>query len=303
MQVRVHRRNRRRTRIGAVLALLLAVAAIATYAVIPKPASVPDLRGRSVSDARVTLKREGLKLGNTSEVYSDVVAKGSIVRTEPPMHTKVKDGTVIDISVSRGAQLFLVPPVVKKQLDEAKAMMSGVGFSLQVASEEYNDTVPKGAVASITPDEARAKRGTSFAAVVSKGPPPVTVPDTSGLSASNARTAIEGAGLVFAEDDQYSDTVDQGTSMSSTPAGGSSAPKGSTVTVVVSKGPRPFPMPNFVGMSVSGAKAKAKSSGLVVRNTYAVPGSGKPSGQVQGQNPPAGTNVRKGTGIDLYYST
>jgi eukaryotic-like serine/threonine-protein kinase len=75
------------------------------------------------------------------------------------------------------------------------------------------------------------------------------------------------------------------------------------VTVSVSKGPRPFPMPDLVGMQLSAAKAKATSLGLVVRNTYAVPGSGKPHGQVQGQNPPAGTNVRKGTSIDLYYST
>ena len=62
-------------------------------------------------------------------------------------------------------------------------------------------------------------------------------------------------------------------------------------------------MPNFVGMSLKAAKAKAASMGLVVQNAYAVPGSGKPSGQVQGQNPPSGTPVRKGTAVSLYYAT
>jgi beta-lactam-binding protein with PASTA domain len=80
------------------------------------------------------------------------------------------------------------------------------------------------------------------------------------------------------------------------------APKGSTITAVVSKGPRPFPMPNLVGSKRADARARATSLGLVVRNEYPVPGSGKAKGAVQGQNPPAGTSVRKGTPIDIYYS-
>ena len=72
--------------------------------------------------------------------------------------------------------------------------------------------------------------------------------------------------------------------------------------VIVSKGPKPFPVPNFVGLTLKAAKQEAASLGLVVRNTYAVPGSGKPSGQVQGQNPPEGTPVRKGTAVDFYYA-
>ena len=44
-------------------------------------------------------------------------------------------------------------------------------------------------------------------------------------------------------------SVDEGVVISSSPAGGGTAPKGSTVDVFVSKGPRPFPMPNFVGRS------------------------------------------------------
>jgi serine/threonine-protein kinase len=123
------------------------------------------------------------------------------------------------------------------------------------------------------------------------------------MTADKAKAALDAAGLVFVENDVFSDTVDAGTVISSDPAGGSSAPKGSNITASVSKGPRPFAMPNLVGLQVSAAKAKAHELGLVVRNTYAVPGSGKPHGQVQGQNPPAGTNVRKGTPIDLYYST
>jgi serine/threonine-protein kinase len=130
----------------------------------------------------------------------------------------------------------------------------------------------------------------------------VAVPAVKGLSAANAKSKLEGAGFVYSPSATFSDTVDEGIAIDSDPGGGEQAPKGSKVTVYVSKGPRPFPMPNLVGMQLGDAKAKAKSLGLVVRNAYPVPGSGKPAGQVQGQNPTAGASVRKGSPIDLYYS-
>jgi beta-lactam-binding protein with PASTA domain len=62
-------------------------------------------------------------------------------------------------------------------------------------------------------------------------------------------------------------------------------------------------MPELAGKQLEEAKKLAKDRGLVVKNEYPVPGSGKPKGEVQGQNPPAGTSVRKGSTIDLYYAT
>ena len=43
-------------------------------------------------------------------------------------------------------------------------------------------------------------------------------------------------------------------------------------------------------------------SGLDIRNEYADPGSGKPAEEEQRQNPTAGSTVRKGSPVDLYYS-
>jgi eukaryotic-like serine/threonine-protein kinase len=128
------------------------------------------------------------------------------------------------------------------------------------------------------------------------------VPNVQGKTPGQAKTALENAGFVHASREDFSASVPSGTVIGSEPAGGTEAPKGSTITAVVSKGPRPFPMPDLVGMARGAAKEKARSLGLVIRNEYPVPGSGKPKGTVQGQNPVAGTNVRKGTGIDLYYS-
>jgi serine/threonine-protein kinase len=301
-QARLHRRKRRRFRYVAAIAAVLAIAAVAAYAVMPKPATVPDVRGSSLAEAQAAIKRGGLELGDVTRVYHDVAPEGTVVGTDPDPGTAVKEDVAITLLVSRGPQLFDVPDVKGKPIEDAKIAMSQAGFALSVGSERYDDNVPKGAVISYGPPRERAKRGTSFTAVVSKGPELVAVPNVAGKTAAQARAVIEDASFSYAESSDFSDEVAQGKAIRTSPAAGEMAPKGSTITVVVSKGPRPFPMPDFVGMRLAAAKSKATQLGLVVRNEYAVPGSGKPHGTVQGQNPPPQTSVRKGTPIDLYYA-
>jgi serine/threonine-protein kinase len=300
LQTRLHRRRRIRFRIVALIALMLAGAMVTAYAVMPKARAVPNVRGESIGDARASIERAGLRLGTTTEVFHDTVPRGEIVDVAPAPGTRVKEGTIVAISVSKGAQLFNVPIIVGKQVDEARGLLAAAGFSLVVADEQYSDSVAVGAVISRDPSVTGARRGASFSVIVSKGPQFVPIPSVSGDTPDAAKTALEAAGFVYAERSDFSDAVADGTVIKTDPAG--KAPKGATVTAVVSKGPRPFPVPDFVGMILKAAKDKAEAAGLVVRNTYAVPGSGKPKGQVQGQNPPVGTDVRKGTPIDLWYS-
>jgi serine/threonine-protein kinase len=214
----------------------------------------------------------------------------------------VKQGVKIDLLVSKGAQLFDVPDIVGKPYEDARAMMSAALFSLSLGSRKHHDEIPKDAVISYGPPREQAKRGTAFTATVSDGPELVAVPDVDGKSTSAAEKAIEAAGFTFATSSDYSESVPEGTVISTNPAGGGTAPKGSQITAIVSKGPRPFAMPDLVGMRLGAAKEKARAAGLIVRNEYPVPGSGKEKNTVQGQNPVSGTMVRKGTPVDLYYA-
>jgi serine/threonine-protein kinase len=235
-------------------------------------------------------------------VFHDVAPKGTVVDSDPRPGTGVKEGTRIKLSISKGPELFGVPDVIGKPLADAKDSMSKAGFTLAASSEQHHDSIPAGAVISREPGVGEAKRGTAFTAVVSKGPPLIAVPNVSGKSSGDAKSALEATGFLYASSGAFHETINEGVVIRTEPDSGSLAPKGSRITAIVSKGPKPFPMPNLVGMSLEGAKAKAKSVGLVVRNEYPVPGSGKPKGQVQGQNPTAGSTVRKGSPVDLYYS-
>ncbi len=302
LQTRLARRAQKRFRIGVVIALVLAIAAGAAYVIAPKGQSVPDMLGQSLSEAQATLEREGLELSDVHEVFHDVAPKGTVVNSNPRPGLGVQEGTKIQLAVSKGPQLFGVPDVIGKPLEEAKTLMEDAGFSIAASSEQHHDTVPAGAVVSRDPSDGQAKRGTAFQAVVSKGPPLVEVPNIDGKASSDAKSALEAAGFVYVPSGMFSDSVSEGRVIRSDPAAGSLAPKGSRITAMVSKGPKPFPMPNLVGSKLEDARNKAKSIGLVIRNEYAVPGSGEPAGEVQGQNPTAGSTVRKGSPIDLYYS-
>jgi eukaryotic-like serine/threonine-protein kinase len=301
-QTRLHRTKRRRFRVLAGVALVLALAAVAAYAIVPKPTSVPDLRGDTLEEAKSALKREGLAVGDINHQFHDVATLGTVYGTDPDPGTSVKKGAKVTLLVSKGPQLFAVPDIIGKPVDDAKAMMSAAGFTLSVGSKKHDDTVPKGAVVSYGPPREQAKRGTSFAAVVSEGPELVAVPNVNGLASGRAKERIEEAGFTYNPATDYSDSVPEGEVIRTDPSGGSMAPKGSEITAIVSKGPRPFAMPDLVGMALGAAKEKARAAGLVVRNQYPVPGSGKRKGTVQGQNPVSGTMVRKGTPIDLYYA-
>jgi serine/threonine-protein kinase len=301
-QARLHRSKRRRFRVVAFVAFTLAIAAIAVYAVVPKPTAVPDLRGDTLEEARSTLERDGLLVGDINHQFHDVALQGTVFGSDPDPGTAVKKGVKISLLVSKGPQLFDVPDVVGKPFEDAKAMMSAANFTLTLGTRKHDDKVEKDAVISYGPFREQAKRGTAFTATVSDGPELVAVPNVNGKGTTSARKAIEGAGFTFATSSDHSDSVPEGTVIRSEPGAGEMAPKGSEITAVVSKGPRPFAMPDLVGMRLGAAKDKARAAGLIVRNEYPVPGSGKAKGTVQGQNPVSGTMVRKGTPIDVYYA-
>ncbi len=301
-QTRLHRRKRKRFHMVAAIALVLTVAAVAAYAVMPKPTAVPEIKGQTLAQAQKAVEKEGLEVGDINNVFHDVAAEGVVVGSDPDPGAALKKGARVTLLVSKGPELFNVPSVKGKPLDEAKTAMNQAGFSLIVGSRRHHDTVAKGSVISYGPPRERAKRGTAFTAVVSEGPELVAIPKVNGKTAAQAQEAIAGALFVYAPTEDFSDSVDEGVVVSSQPSGGQMAPKGSRIVVIISKGPRPFDMPNLVGLTRAAAKVKAQSLGLVVRNEYPVPGSTTPKGQVQGQNPTAGTSVHKGTPIDIYYS-
>ena len=129
---------------------------------------------------------------------------------------------------------------------------------------DYDDTVDKGVVISQSPNAGvRVAKDSTVDIHVSRGPPPVAVPDVVGKSRDDAVATLTDAGLkpkVFTVHSNKSpDTV-----TAQDPPAGTKVVKGSRVRINVSSGPQPVSVPYVVGLSFDQASAQLQSAGFAV---------------------------------------
>ncbi|MEU3101718.1 Stk1 family PASTA domain-containing Ser/Thr kinase [Streptomyces griseoflavus] len=198
----------------------------------PRTVRVPDLDGYPLDKARSLLEDEGLRPGMTTEEFSETVAAGSVIGTEPGKGTKVRADSAVALTVSRGRPVD-VPDVAGDEVADARAELEEAGLKVKIAEERVNSEHDAGEVARQSPAPGRqAAEGDTVTLTLSKGPEMVEVPDVVGDSVGDARERLEGAGFRVKEDrgllGLFGDTV-KGQSVD----GGDTAPKGSTITLEI----------------------------------------------------------------------
>ena len=204
----------------------------------PPKVTVPDVKGQQWTVAQQTLVNLGLKPVKFSVGGND---KGQVTATDPAAGTSVPKGSKVRVNVESGPAMATVPNVVGLSLQQATSTLNAAGFH---AVTSYVDSgAPANQVISQTPASGTsAAKGTNVTVKVSKGPPQVTVPDVVGYTSQQAVQALEAAGFQVVQQTVATDASQQNIVQSQNPAGGQSATKGSTVTIVVgqhSPGPPP----------------------------------------------------------------
>lgn len=137
----------------------------------------------------------------------------------------------------------------------ATASLASDHFHVKVSGHAYNVTAPLGTIISQSPKPGHVlKQGSTISVVTSEGPPRVSVPNLSTITAGGcpaAKDVLTQAHLVGACTSASSLTVKAGGIVSYTPTG--TVKWGSTVKVVVSSG-LPFEtVPNLTGMNKADA--------------------------------------------------
>ena len=132
------------------------------------------------------------------------------------------------------------PDVTGMTLDEARTAITAAG--LGVGNVDYD---PESTEATWTVTSQATERFATKSDVVHlvlAGGEPVKVPEVVGTPFAQAIVVLEQEGLAGqVVEEVYSDEVPESSVISQEPAPGSAAPEGSTVTMVVSKGPTPPP--------------------------------------------------------------
>ncbi|MGH9064608.1 MAG: PASTA domain-containing protein, partial [Acidimicrobiales bacterium] len=170
------------------------------------------------------------------------------------------------------------------------------------AGSQYSPSVAAGDVVAQSPlPGTMLAQGGTVHVVLSKGPAPRAVPAIASLDQTAAAAKLTAAGLGYKLSSAYSETVKAGEVVSYSPDTGLQA-KGTTVTVVVSQGPRPRHVPSFpASTSYAAASAALQKLGLVPAETHAYSDS-VTVGDVIASVPGPGQTVSRGATVTLSVS-
>ena len=158
--------------------------------------AIPNLRGKTVEQARAALSKLNLRLGETPEKFSEKVPEGRVIQAvDVKVKQLVKRNTVIDLVISKGREPIDVPDVKGATQAEAKAKIEKADLKAAFTSA-FSDTVDKGRVISQDPGDGTLFRNDTVNVVVSKGPENVPVPDVMGKERDEAVRLLRAAGFV-----------------------------------------------------------------------------------------------------------
>jgi serine/threonine-protein kinase len=194
-----------------------------------------------------------------------------------------------------------VPSVVGSTVQEASRQLNDLGFTVVVAHGQY-DAAPKGTVLGVDPAGGTSLRaGSTVTLVPSLGPPPVLVPDLTGMTLDKASATLQAQGLARGDVNQvYDDTIPDGSVVRQAPTDGK-APRGSAVDLWVSKGHAPVPVPAVIGKEQRAAEQALKAAGFVpvVHTAYS---NDVARGQVISVDPSEATRTTYGASVTLTVS-
>lgn len=161
-----------------------------------KKGSVPDVTGKTLSEAKSILEAAGFEVEEDDE-YSEEVEENLIISQSPEGGSEASEGSAVKITVSKGKEIKVakVPDLNKMTVTEAESALSAVNLKLGNVSQEYSDSVKEGQVISQSiATGTEVKEETKIDITISKGKKPVKTTYSASFSGY-----ISNSGYVFPE--------------------------------------------------------------------------------------------------------
>ena len=135
----------------------------------PAVEQIPDLENRPVLAAMNIISQLGW-LASTSEEPSEIIPAGLVIRTEPPAQSKLSPGSRVEIIISSGLPVMIVPSVTSLLEDSAVQILEQEGFQINLIEELLpSESVNDGRVISQSPQpEIEAELGTIVTIVIGR---------------------------------------------------------------------------------------------------------------------------------------
>jgi serine/threonine-protein kinase len=294
----------------AFVVLLTALAAGAGWWFGSGPGSmvaVADVSGLSFEDARTLLAEDTLVAVQQGENSLDVAA-GAVVRTDPASGVRVDKGASVNVYVSLGPAEATIPALAGMPEGQAREVFAANRIEVGDNQRQFSADIARDAViaASVAPrgggdavactNGCTVHQGDAATLVISVG----DLPDVVGRSVDDATSELQRVELDVAEEQiaEFSDDIDEGRVIGiAAREGGGAWHPGDTVTLIVSKGEKPIPVPDISGSSLADAMAILRDARLNPQTSIPEPLWGFFT--AVGTDPEAGTEVRPGSDVKV----
>ncbi len=210
--------------------------------IFPQEVVVPNVVGRTQSQARRLLEENGLKLAVDREVYSSEAPAGQVMKQEPEANRRVKMYRTVFVTISKGPRLIEVPPLVGLSVRDARLRISQAGLEVGKETPVIGSDVPIDHVVAQDPEPGSyLEEGLPVDISVSSERATeenLNVPDFRNMTLDAAKQRLSELGLVLGNvwgDTSFS--IPQWRIISQNPAPGTAVSAGEGIDFVYSLGP------------------------------------------------------------------
>ncbi|HEY5340354.1 MAG TPA: PASTA domain-containing protein, partial [Candidatus Aquilonibacter sp.] len=183
-------------------------------------------------------------------------------------------------------------------LSDEQAQEEAVNAGLVVRFiKSPSDTVPINHVIRQNPQAGqKVDKDSQIELVISNGLPKVGLPDVRGYNVNDAKHTLADYGFTVKTQARY-DNAPKDSVIDQKPAARSQIPKGSTIALVISKGPQPQNAPSLVGLTVADAQALAQRMHFTLDTSQEATDPNVARGLIDAQDVAAGTPIDQGQTI------
>ena len=223
----------------AIVAIIVGAFFTYNYLIGANSVSAPDVRNKTLEEAKVTIVKAGLEVGDVTEVASDDVKEKTVIDSDPKAGKKVRKGSKVDLRVSSGKKTVDMPNFVGIDEDNVKRNASKLGFKNITVEKVESDRFDTGKVVSqnIPAGTEIVPKEKELIIQVSSGKKKVSMPNLVGEDSSRAESVIASYGFKnVSYKEEYSDK-EAGTVISQSIRSGSNIiPSEESLEIIISKG-------------------------------------------------------------------
>lgn len=208
----------------------------------PKEVEIPNLIGKTSTEAEAILTQNGIKFEYNDEEYSTEYEAGQIMKQDPAYVegskvTTIKEGSTIKLTISKGIEVTTVPKVVGMKKEEAIETLEEYKLKGEVV-EETSKEVQEGYITKqeIEP-ETVANAGDTIKIYVSIGTglKQIVVPSVKNKNVDEATKTLSDLGLIVTAEYGEDTTKNNGMVLNQSLTSGSVVDEGTSIVITVNQ--------------------------------------------------------------------